>query len=134
MRTLFDRQDVVRHVSGKPGPRYPAAPNPLPLYLLELVVTAKWNKVEHRLFSAITSNWRGRPLTSQEVVVDLIAAITTRTGLKVHAERDHTYYPTGVKVTDAQLAAVPLTGHQFHPEWNYTIGPGPKNPTPVTTR
>ena len=91
--------------------------------------TSKWNKVEHRLFSAITSNWRGRPLTSHQVIVDLIAATTTRTGLKVHAERDHTYYPTGIKVTDAQLAAVPLTGHRFHPEWNYTIGPGPKNPT-----
>jgi hypothetical protein len=96
--------------------------------------TSKWNKVEHRLFSAISGNWRGRPLESHEVVVQLIAATTTRTGLTVRAERDTAYYPTGVKVTDAQLAAVPLTGHDFHPEWNYTIGPGPKNPTPVTTR
>ena len=64
----------------------------------------------------------------------LIAGTTTRTGLKVHPERDHGYYPTGIKITPAQLAAVPLTGHAFHPEWNYTIGPGPKNPNPVTTR
>ncbi|MGH9188545.1 MAG: ISAzo13 family transposase [Acidimicrobiales bacterium] len=96
--------------------------------------TSKWNKIEHRLFSAITMNWRGRPLTSHEVVVELIAAATTRTGLKVRAERDDSYYPTGIKITDAELAAVPLTGHQFHPEWNYTIGPGPRKPTPVTTR
>jgi hypothetical protein len=90
--------------------------------------TSKWNKVEHRLFSAITSNWRGRPLENHEVVVNLIAGNATRTGLAVHAERDTSYYPTGVKVTNAELAAVPLTGHRFHPEWNYTIGPGPKNP------
>lgn len=96
--------------------------------------TSKWNKVEHRLFSAITSNWQGQPLESHEVVVNLIAGTTTRTGLKVHAERDTGYYPTGIKITDAQLAAVPLTGHPFHPAWNYTIGPGPKKPTPVTTR
>ena len=96
--------------------------------------TSKWNKVVPRLFSAITSNWRGRPLESHEVVINLIAGTTTRTGLAVHAERDTSYYPTGVKVTNAELAAVPLTGHPFHPEWNYTIGPGPKNPTVVATR
>ena len=96
--------------------------------------TSKWNKVEHRLFSAITSNWRGQPLVSHEVMVNLIAGTTTRTGLTVHAERDSGYYPPGVKVTKAELAAVPLTGHRFHPEWNYTIGPGPKNPKPVVTR
>jgi hypothetical protein len=96
--------------------------------------TSKWNKVEHRLFSAISSNWRGQPLVSHEVMVNLIAGTTTRTGLTVHAERDSGYYPTGVKVSDSELAAVPLTGHSFHPEWNYTIGPGPKNPKPVVTR
>lgn len=96
--------------------------------------TSKWNKVEHRLFSAISSNWRGQPLVSHEVMVNLIAGTTTRTGLTVHAERDTGYYPTGVKVTNAELAAIPLTGHAFHPEWNYTIGPGPQNPKPVVTR
>jgi hypothetical protein len=95
--------------------------------------TSKWNKVEHRLFSAISMNWRGRPLTSHEVVVQLIAATSTRTGLTVHAEHDSGYYPTGVKVTDAELAAVPLAGHRFHPEWNYSIGPGPTPPRPLTT-
>jgi transposase len=83
--------------------------------------TSKWNKIEHRLFSAISMNWRGRPLTSHQVIVDLIAATTTKTGLKVRAQLDRGYYPTGIKVTDAELAAVPITRHDFHGEWNYTI-------------
>ncbi len=83
--------------------------------------TSKWNKIEHRLFSAISMNWRGRPLTSHRVVVDLIANTTTRTGLKVRARLDQGYYPTGVKVTDKQLAAVPMTHHKFHGDWNYTL-------------
>ena len=83
--------------------------------------TSKWNKIEHRLFSAISMNWRGRPLTSHQVVVDLIANTTTRTGLKVRARLDNGYYPTGLKVTDQQLAAVPITKHRFHGDWNYTV-------------
>ena len=83
--------------------------------------TSKWNKIEHRLFSQITMNWRGRPLTSHDVVVSLIAATTTRTGLTVRAERDHGYYPTGTKITDKQLAALPLTPHDWHGQWNYTL-------------
>ena len=85
--------------------------------------TSKWNKIEHRLFSAISMNWRGRPLTSHQVVVDLIANTTTRTGLKVRARLDQGYYPTGVKVTDKELAAVPVTKHKFHGDWNYTLKP-----------
>jgi transposase len=85
--------------------------------------TSKWNKIEHRLFSAISMNWRGRPLTSHQVVVDLIANTTTRTGLKVRARLDEGYYPTGVKVTDKQLAAVPINRHRFHGDWNYTVKP-----------
>ena len=85
--------------------------------------TSKWNKVEHRLFSAISMNWRGRPLTSHQVMVELIAATTTTTGLRVRAQLDQGYYPTGIKVTDKQLAAVPLRRHDFHGEWNYTISP-----------
>ncbi len=85
--------------------------------------TSKWNKIEHRLFSHISMNWRGRPLTSHQVVVDLIGATTTRKGLKVRAELDEGYYPTGVKISDAELAAVPMTKHDFHGEWNYTIHP-----------
>ena len=82
----------------------------------------------------MSMNWRGRPLESHEVIVKLIAATTTRTGLKVQAALDEGYYPTGVKVTDDDLSAVPLTAHAFHPEWNYTIGPGPRAPKPVVTR
>ncbi len=85
--------------------------------------TSKWNKIEHRLFSHITMNWRGRPLTSHQVVVSTIAATTTRTGLRVHAELDPGRYATGAKVSDAQLAALPLTRHDWHPDWNYTLRP-----------
>jgi len=87
--------------------------------------TSKWNKIEHRLFSFITMNWRGKPLTTYRTVVELIAGTTTRTGLTVQADFDEGYYPIGVKVTDAELAAVPLQRHDFHPEWNYTILPSP---------
>ena len=83
--------------------------------------TSKWNKIEHRLFSHISTNWRGRPLTSHEVIVDLIAGTKTRTGLKVRAELDHGSYPKGIKVSDAELAAVPLQPHDWHGDWNYTI-------------
>jgi hypothetical protein len=83
--------------------------------------TSKWNRIEHRLFSAITLNWRGRPLTSHQVVVQTIAATTTSTGLRVHAELDTGHYPTGVKVSDAQMDAIAVTGHAWHGEWNYTL-------------
>jgi hypothetical protein len=85
--------------------------------------TSKWNKIEHRLFSAISMNWRGRPLTSYEVMVELIGATTTSTGLKVHAEHDTGTYPKGIEVSDEELAAVPLKPHKFHGEWNYTVSP-----------
>jgi len=87
--------------------------------------TSKWNKVEHRLFSHITMNWRGRPLSSHEVNVQSIAATTTSTGLRVHAELDTGQYPTGVTISPAQMNAVPITGHTFHPDWNYTLYPQP---------
>lgn len=82
--------------------------------------TSKWNRIEHRLFSHISMNWRGRPLTSHEVVVDLISATTTRSGLAVRVARDESSYPTGTKVSDAELAAVSREAHSFHGEWNYT--------------
>ncbi len=85
--------------------------------------TSKWNKIEHRLFSYISINWRAKPLVSRQVVIDLIAATTTSTGLKVYARLDENNYPTKLKVTDQQLAAVQLEGDHFHPEWNYTITP-----------
>ena len=85
--------------------------------------TSKWNKVEHRLFSHITMNWRGRPLTSHEVIVQTIAATTTRTGLRVRAELDDSAYDTGIKVSDRQMDALPLTRHDWHGDWNYTLRP-----------
>ena len=94
--------------------------------------TSKWNKIEHRLFSAITMNWRGRPLTSHEVIVNSIAATTTRAGLTVRAELDPGSYPTGTEISDAQMAAVPLARHRFHGDWNYTIHPRPGPPPPAT--
>jgi hypothetical protein len=83
--------------------------------------TSKWNKVEHRLFSHITMNWRGRPLTSHEVIVNTIAATTTRTGLRVRAELDASGCETGVQVSDAQMSALPLSRHDWHGDWNYTL-------------
>jgi hypothetical protein len=85
--------------------------------------TSKWNKIEHRLFSHITMNWRGRPLTSHQVIVASIAATTTRAGLTVRAELDTGTYPTGVEVSDVQIAALPMTRHRFHGDWNYTLHP-----------
>jgi Rhodopirellula transposase DDE domain len=85
--------------------------------------TSKWNKIEHRLFSHISTNWRGRPLVSHEVIVELIGATTTRSGLKVRAALDTGAYPLGVKVSDRELAAVPLRRHDWHGEWNYTVLP-----------
>lgn len=85
--------------------------------------TSKWNKIEHRLFSHISMNWRGRPLSSHEVIVSLIGATTTTHGLTVQAELDTGIYPLKVKVSDAQLATVQITPHAFHGEWNYTISP-----------
>ncbi len=85
--------------------------------------TSKWNKIEHRLFSFITQNWRGRPLVSHQAVVNLIAATTTKTGLVVKAALDNHTYDTGVKVTDEEVARLRLTPHPFHGEWNYTLSP-----------
>ena len=96
---------------------------------LEIVVchfppgTSKWNKIEHRLFAHITMNWRGRPLTSHEVIIQTIAATTTRTGLTVHAEPGPGTYPLGVTVTAAEMDALALTPHHWHGEWNYTLHP-----------
>jgi len=87
--------------------------------------TSKWNKIEHRLFSHISMNWRGRPLTSHQVIVNTIAATTTATGLTVRAELGPGTYPTGVKISDAQLAALPLKPHPWHGDWNYTLHPQP---------
>lgn len=83
--------------------------------------TSKWNRIEHRMFSFITINWRGRPLTSLRTIIELISATATTTGLTIQAAHDPEWYPKGVKISNAELAAVPLTPHDFHGEWNYTI-------------
>ena len=85
--------------------------------------TSKWNKIEHRLFSFITKNWRGKPLVSHEVIVNLIAATTTRTGLRVQSQLDTGKYPKGIKVGKQEFATIQLRPDPFHGEWNYTIAP-----------
>jgi len=87
--------------------------------------TSKWNKIEHRMFSFISMNWRGRPLTSYRTIVELISATTTETGLTIRAELDTDFYPKGVVVTDKELKALPLTRHEWHGDWNYTLHPTP---------
>ena len=88
----------------------------------------QWNKIEHRLFAFITMNWCGKPLVSHQVIVQLIGATTTNTGLKVCCEIDANLYPKGVKVTDREMLAVNITRDDFHGEWNYTIAPNQQPP------
>src|SRR5574337_499819 len=90
--------------------------------------TSKWNRIEHRLFAFITGNWRGKPLISHAVLVQLIAATKTKTGLEGRCELDPNAYPAGIKVSDDDLAAIKITRHDFHGEWNYTIHPQAKFP------
>ncbi len=90
--------------------------------------TSKWNKIEHRLFSYVSLNWRGRPLESLQVIIDLISSTTTSTGLKVYARLDPGEYEKGIKISDAELAAVNMVGDEFHPDWNYTIHPARNGP------
>jgi hypothetical protein len=85
--------------------------------------TSKWNKIEHRLFAFISMNWRGKPLTTYRTVVELIAATTTQTGLRVQADLDQGYYPVGQKISDRDFNALPVTRHDWHGDWNYTIRP-----------
>jgi Rhodopirellula transposase DDE domain len=85
--------------------------------------TSKWNKIEHRMFSFMSLNWRGRPLESLEMIINLIAGTTTNTGLKLYAQLDDRAYQRGVEVTDDQLSTVNITRHAFHGDWNYTISP-----------
>jgi transposase len=88
--------------------------------------TSKWNKIEHRLFSFISQNWRGKPLISHEVIVNLIAATTTKTGLQVRAEVDRGKYPKGIQVSDQEFASLRIKRDEFHGEWNYTLLPRPR--------
>ncbi|MGO9998305.1 MAG: ISAzo13 family transposase [Acetobacteraceae bacterium] len=90
--------------------------------------TSKWNKIEHRLFAYITMNWRGKPLVSHQVIVQLIGSTTTDTGLKVCCEIDGNLYPKGIKVTDEEMQAINISRDEFHGEWNYTISPNQQPP------
>src|SRR5437763_13940831 len=83
--------------------------------------TSKWNKIEHRLFSRITHNWRGRPLETYQTIVNLIANTTTTKGLTVQCELDPNLYPTKIKLTDEEKKTIPLVRHDFHGDWNYTV-------------
>jgi hypothetical protein len=85
--------------------------------------TSKWNRIEHRMFSFITMNWRGCPLTTYRTIIELISATSTETGLTIRAERDTEYYETGVKVSDKEMAALPLTPHEWHVDLSYTFKP-----------
>jgi hypothetical protein len=85
--------------------------------------TSKWNKIEHRMFCHITENWRGRPLVSRRVVVNLIGHTTTRTGLEIYSELNENSYPTGREVTDQQMESLSIKREKFHGEWNYTLIP-----------
>ena len=99
---------------------------------LEIVIchfprgTSKWNKIEHRLFSFISHNWRGRPLIDYATIINLIAGTTTSTGLKVYARLDETDYPKGVAITNTEIAKLNLHRHRLHGDWNYTIRPQPR--------
>ena len=85
--------------------------------------TSKWNRIEHRLFAFITQNWRGKPLLTHQVIVQLIASTTTQTGLTVQCRLDQNAYDKGIKVSDAEMAKLNITPANFHGEWNYTIAP-----------
>ncbi len=95
--------------------------------------TSKWNKIEHRLFSHITHSWRGRPLTSHEVVIETIAATRTRAGLRVEAHLDPGDYPTGIAISKDRFAALPLVRHEVHGQWNYTLLPESSTPQTLPT-
>jgi hypothetical protein len=91
--------------------------------------TSKWNRIEHRLFAYITQNWRGKPLVSHKVIIQLIAATSTEQGLTVTCDIDRSCYPRGIKISKAELAAINIKHRSFHGEWNYTIKPHKKKPT-----
>jgi Rhodopirellula transposase DDE domain len=88
----------------------------------------QWNRIEHRLFAYIAQNWRGKPLVSHQVIVQLIGSTTTDTGLKVACEMDGHLYPKGIQVSDQEMAELNIKGDKFHPEWNYTISPKQQPP------
>jgi hypothetical protein len=116
--------DGSRHRLWKVALQEPATELQMPIHVRHLPPgTSKWNKIEHRTFSHIPRSWRGRPLASHEVIIELIANTTTQAGLKIRAELGSGHHPTGVSVTDAELAALNLKRADFHREWNCTLLP-----------
>ena len=120
-----------RYLKAICSPAHQAASAPLRFgYCVDIRVchfppgTSKWNKIEHRMFSFITMNWRAHPLVSNEVIVNLIASPKTRSGLSVHAELDTNSYPKGIVVSDADLATIRIEANAFHGDWNYRIRSG----------
>ena len=105
LQTLADENNLTLHVH-----HYPPG-------------TSKWNRIEHRLFYHITQNWRAKPLMDRVSIVELIGATTTKGGLKVECALDERTYEKGIKISDAEMASLDITGDLFHPEWNYTIRP-----------
>ncbi len=91
--------------------------------------TSKWNKIEHRMFCHITNNWRGKPLISREVIVNLIGATTTDKGLQIRSQLDENTYAAGIKVSDQELAELAIERDDFHGEWNYRLRPRSPHPT-----
>jgi len=90
--------------------------------------TSKWNKIEHRMFCHITNNWRGRPLISRQVVVNLIGSTTAKTGLRIRSQLDENIYAAGIKVSDEELATLAIERDEFHGEWNYRFQPRKRHP------
>jgi DDE family transposase len=124
------RQEVPRRAFATPTRLLSfTAPWPLPcrdfhsLGCTAFLLVTQWNKIEHRMFSHISQNWRGRPLVDHETVVSLIANTRTKTGLKVRSRIDKRVYPLGTKITDAAMADLALHRHDFHGDWNYTLTP-----------
>ncbi len=118
------RYTRVARILDERGRRVVAAPEALAISVCHFPPgTSKWNKIEHRMFCHITRNWRGRPLESLEIVVNLIANTTTTKGLRVRAGLDTDEYPKGIKVDDATMASLHLTPEEFHGNWNYAIAP-----------
>jgi hypothetical protein len=107
----------------RPCKPWPMKNSSASLWLTILPLPCRWNKIEHRLFSFISLNWRAKPLTSLETVIELISHTTTEEGLHVTAIKDSHTYPTGITVTDAELKALNIVRDAFHGEWNYTIKP-----------
>ncbi|MGK2955502.1 MAG: ISAzo13-like element transposase-related protein [Solirubrobacterales bacterium] len=117
-------RSAIRIPRGTP-PAHPNDATQTPARLRGPAIQVQWNQIEHRMFSFITANWRGRPLTDLRTIIELISATTTQAGLTIQAAHDPNWYPTGTRTTNTELAATPIQPHDWHGEWNYTINAQP---------